>query len=98
MMPPLTDADVVAEIPDGVPVRLEYDVTANAYRYVALTPQELKQRDDDAAVSAAQEAEEQADDAAKAALVAKLTSGKATNAEVQQAIAIALGAPERSTP
>jgi hypothetical protein len=53
---PVTDADAVAEIPPDTPVRMEIDCATGAYRYIALSPPELKQRADDQAVAAAQAA------------------------------------------
>jgi hypothetical protein len=84
---PSAHADLLAQIPEGMPVRLEVDVANNQFRYVALTPEELKQRETDqtaAEVVAAADAQATAD---RDALVAKLTAGKATVAEVQQALA-----------
>jgi hypothetical protein len=46
---PVTDADAVAEIPPDTPVRMEIDCATGAYRYIALSPPELKQRADDQA-------------------------------------------------
>lgn len=84
-------ADLLAQIPEGVPVRLEVDVANNQFRYVALTPGELAQRATDQAaaeVAAKADAKVAAD---RDALVAKLTAGKATPDEVQQALARVLG-------
>jgi hypothetical protein len=58
----------------------------------------LKLRADDTAVAEAQAARAKIAEDEKDALAAKLASGKATDAEVQQALAALLGAPERSTP
>lgn len=80
-------ADLLAQIPEGMPVKLEIDVANNAFRYVALTPTELAQRETDQA-AAAEVAKADAKVAAdRDALVAKLSAGKATPDEVQQALA-----------
>lgn len=88
---PSAHVDLLAQIPAGVPVKLEVDVANNAFRYVALTPGELAQRETDQAaaeVAAKADARVTAD---RDALVAKLTAGKATPDEVQQALARVLG-------
>lgn len=58
---------------------------------VPLTADELAQRDLDQAAAADAAKAQAAADAAQAALVAKLTSGSATSAEIQSALAQLLG-------
>lgn len=87
--PPQTD--VAAQVPEGVPVKLEVDIANNTSSYVALTPAELAQRDvDQAAVEVAAKADAKVA-ADRDVLVAKLAAGKATTAEVQDALARVLG-------
>lgn len=88
---PFSHADLLAQIPEGVPVKLEVDVANNAFRYVALTPDELAQRETDQQAADAQakvDAQVQAD---RDALVASLSAGTATPDQVQQALAQVLG-------
>lgn len=83
--------DLIAQIPDGMPVKMVVDVATNSYRYEALTPDEVALREVDAAAAAEQSAITEQATADREALVAKLTAGKATEVEMQQALAKVLG-------
>lgn len=87
----LPDAELVAQIPEGVAVKLVVDCATGLHRYEALLPEEIKLREADQAAAAAQaelDAKAQAD---RDALIASLAAGTATDVEVQQALAQVLG-------
>lgn len=68
-----------------VPKKLVVDVAAGTSQYIDLTPQEIAQRDQDAAAAAEaqsiREAEAEAKEALKESARAKLVSGEALTAE-----------------
>jgi hypothetical protein len=83
----LSQADIIAQIPEGIAVKLEVDVTNNLLRYVALTPEEIAQRETDEAADGDRRAAADAAQAEQDVLKTKLAAGKASDVEVQQALA-----------
>ena len=74
------------------PKKLIVDLATGTQEYVDLTPQEIAQRDQDAAAAAERREQEEADAAAKAALKAsakaKLVAGEALTPEEAETLVI----------
>lgn len=86
----MTEAEIPA-FPPGTVVVYTHDCTTGIGEYRPATEEELAQRAKDHAEAAARAAVEAQVQADRDALIAKFSSGKATNVELQQTVAKLMG-------